>query len=204
MATTLSADGASGNNSPNDAATAESRRFAVRRLRGAALIGLVAPSVEYGMWILHGTRHLHTVAQERESDPELYSEVVSTFTTLLIEQGAELIAWAIAGLWLAYPVFYGICFAVHRWVLRRVSESEWWVASNTALWPLPYAATCGVITWFAYWHLSRMAGRMTLLAESSLIYWAHCATSPCSWHGSRWPAVRLRHHSAKSGKGGHL
>jgi hypothetical protein len=132
---------------------AESRRIAVRRVRLAALSGIIAPGVEYGLWISHGVRHLGIVSEGAKDDPELYSDVVRKLTGILLYQGADLVAAFVLGWWLAYPLYFLVCRIIHRRVFSRVPDLEWRGACDNALWPLPWAAAGGVMTWLAYAHL---------------------------------------------------
>jgi hypothetical protein len=116
------------------------------------MIGILVVCVEHGLWIRHALGDLNAVARHAEFDPELRSTVADSFTRLLLEKATELTIAAIVGWWIAYPVFSGICVAVRRWIFPRVPEYEWRSASDQALWPLPYAAVGGVITWFAYYY----------------------------------------------------
>ena len=142
-----------GDDSIADSVMAESRRIAVRRVRLATLIGIVAPGIEFGLWISHGIRHLRVVAEEAPDEPELYSDVVQTFTGMLMYQGAELVAAIVAGWWLSYPLYCLVCGIIHGRIFPHVPKVEWRGACNEALWPLPWAAAGGVITWLVYTHV---------------------------------------------------
>lgn len=124
----------------------DARNCAVRRIRIGTLLGLFAPGIEYALWLNFAIPRLIEAA----ADPDIYATVVEHFTEIALTRGLDVVTPFIVGWWLAYPLFRVVCSLIRRCLVPAVPAHQWQIASDCALWPLPYAAAAGVLTWFVY------------------------------------------------------
>lgn len=110
-----------------------------KRVRIATLIGAVAPSVEFLIYLANGPPEIG-----------LRSEWGRFYWFVALLAAIAIVALIAVGWFLVHPLIHLISQGVRAIFATRASEDEWQLASDESLWTLPYAATAGVVAWLAY------------------------------------------------------
>ena len=134
--------------SPNSDAVAtspprDSRAFALRRIRIATVIGITVTAIECApvAWRTLRYGRLRVILDEAYLEMTLIRYLV--LAVLLL-----------AGWFLIYPAVRIISQTLRRLFARHVSALDWQVATDDALWTLPYGATAGVVIWHVYTYVA--------------------------------------------------
>ncbi|MEZ6041989.1 MAG: hypothetical protein R3C20_15915 [Planctomycetaceae bacterium] len=129
--------------------SAHSKAIAVYRLRLATILGISLPAIMYAFWVWRSIVAINERLEEAKAEPFLYGAITRRCLDIL-SQGVLFAVSIAAGWWLAFPLYQSTCRLIRRIFVQRAPEDVWCAASNQALWPLPYAAAGGSITWFLY------------------------------------------------------
>lgn len=122
----------------------DSREIAMRRVRIATMIGMLAPIFEYVLFLIDGVRH-----------EWWQGELGGLFVACVLFGAVAIAGLFTVGWFLAYPILRAASHVIHYLFARNVPIYQWQTATDNALWTLPYAAILGVFTWLVYSICSR-------------------------------------------------